>query len=96
MATRKTSNTYNKVIIKDSDMNEQMQDYAIDCAIYAMNAYRLERDVASYLKTKFDQRFGSTWHTIVGWNYGSHVEYEHEHFIHFTIAKMNITLFKCG
>lgn len=91
-----TSNNNNKVIIKSGDMNDEMREYAIENALYALNVFRFERDVATYLKAKFDEEYGPTWHCIVGWNYGTHVEYENEHYIHFTIAKMNITLFKCG
>ncbi|KAG5440738.1 hypothetical protein PCK2_000174 [Pneumocystis canis] len=69
----------NKAIIKSVDMAEEMKINAIDCAISAMEKYNVEKDIAAYIKNEvektflFDKKFGTTWHCIVGRNFGSYV-----------------------
>ncbi|CAB4394070.1 unnamed protein product [Rhizophagus irregularis] len=41
-------------------------------------------------------RHGTTWHCIVGRNFGSYVTHETKHFIYFYIGNIAILLFKSG
>ncbi|PGH12929.1 dynein light chain, cytoplasmic [Polytolypa hystricis UAMH7299] len=59
--------------IKSADMNEDMQQEAIEVATDAMEKFRIEKDIAQYIKKEFDNRKGATWHCIVGRNFGSFV-----------------------
>lgn len=54
-------------------MAEDMQQAAVDIAKKARGQSEVEKDIASYIKREFDRRFGTTWHCIVGRNYGSYV-----------------------
>ncbi|KAB1213960.1 Dynein light chain 2, cytoplasmic [Morella rubra] len=60
-----------RVIIKSADMLPDMQKEAIDTAIAAFEKHSVEKDVAEHIKKEFDQRHGSTWHCIVGRNFGN-------------------------
>ena len=40
------------------------------------------------------QRFGKTWHAVVGRNFGSFVVHESRSFIYFYIGKVAVLLFK--
>ncbi|KAF9988460.1 Dynein light chain 1, cytoplasmic [Modicella reniformis] len=82
--------------IKNADMNEEMQQDAVECAIQAFDTYTVEKDIAASLKKEFDKKYGSTWHCIVGRNFGSFVTHETKHFIYFYLDKMAILLFKSG
>ncbi|KAG4305152.1 hypothetical protein PORY_001322 [Pneumocystis oryctolagi] len=96
----------NKAVIKSVDMSDQMKIDAIDCgmyfsqilisnlriAIFAMEKYNVEKDIAAH----FDKKFGTTWHCIVGRNFGSYVTHETKHFIYFYLGQIAILLFKSG
>lgn len=57
-------------IVKNSDMSDEMQKSAVECAKEAMDHHKIEKDIASYIKKHFDKEFSPTWHCIVGKNFG--------------------------
>jgi dynein light chain LC8-type len=89
-------NEIKKVIIKNADMEEEMQKEAVDCATKAMEQFSIEKDIAAYIKKEFDNKYGPTWHCIVGRNFGSYVTHETKHFIYFYLGQLAILLFKSG
>ncbi|KAJ5712913.1 uncharacterized protein N7483_010094 [Penicillium malachiteum] len=80
--------------IKSVDMTDEEQQEAIALAIEAMDKYRIEKDIAQYIKKEFDSRRGATWHCVVGRNFGSFVTHETKHFIYFYLGHCAILLFK--
>jgi dynein light chain LC8-type len=62
-----------KAIIKNVDMSEEMQQESVDIASAALEKYNIEKDIAAQIKKEFDRRHGSTWHVVVGKNFGSFV-----------------------
>lgn len=65
--------TENKPVIKNVDMTQEMQDEVIECANQALEKFNIEKDIAAHIKREFDKRYGTTWHCIVGKNFGSYV-----------------------
>lgn len=68
-----------KVVIKNVDMSEEQQMYAVDTAIAALEKFNMEKDIAAHIKKDFDKQYGATWHAVVGKNFGSfvtHGEYD--------------------
>ncbi|KAF8417256.1 hypothetical protein EV426DRAFT_540546, partial [Tirmania nivea] len=51
-------------------------------------------EIAQHIKKEFDSRHGSTWHCIVGRNFGSFVTHETKHFIYFYVGNLAVLLFK--
>lgn len=47
-------------------------------------------------QTFFDQKYGPTWHCIVGSDFRAFVTHDHKHFIFFYVGKTAICLFKAG
>jgi hypothetical protein len=45
-----------KAVIKNSDMSEEMQADAVDCATQALEKYNIEKDIAAYIKKEFDKK----------------------------------------
>ncbi|XP_020812658.1 dynein light chain 1, cytoplasmic-like [Drosophila serrata] len=86
----------NEAEIRSTDMSEEMQKSAIDCATQALNEYSIEHDIAKYIKTEFDIKFEPKWHCIVGSKFGSYVSHEPNHFIYFYLGELAILLFKKG
>ncbi|RAL54333.1 hypothetical protein DM860_001461 [Cuscuta australis] len=85
-----------KLTIKSADMKENMQKDAVSIAIDAFERHNVEKDVAEYIKKKFDQMHGPTWHCIVGKNFGSYVTHETNHFVYFYLDAKAVLLFKSG
>ena len=81
-------------VIKNADMSEEMQLDAVDCASQALERYGIVKDIAAYIKKKFDKKYNPTWHCIVGRNFGSYVTHETKNFIYFYVGQVAILLFK--
>ena len=88
--------TERNAVIKNADMAENMQQEAVDCAATALEKYKIEIDMAAYIKKEFDKKYSPTWHCIVGHNFGSYVTHETKHFIYFYLGQVAILLFKSG
>ena len=85
-----------KAIINSTDMNESEKQDAINFAIKGMEKYSAERDIAKYIKGKFDKHHSPSWHVTVGRKFGSFFTHETGHFIYFYLGQVAILLFKAG
>merc|ERR1712048_195734 len=79
-----------KAVIKNTDMAEDMQQDAIDCATQALEKYNIEKDIAAFIKKEFDKKYNPTWHAVVGRNFGSYVTHETKHFIYFYLGQVAV------
>ncbi|KCV68281.1 dynein light chain LC8-type, variant [Fonticula alba] len=77
-------------------MSDEFRAAACEVAIEAITSFKLEREIAAHIKKTFDQRYGKTWHCIVGKSFGSYVSHDSRHFIFMQIDRQNILLFKSG
>ncbi|KER32485.1 hypothetical protein T265_12813, partial [Opisthorchis viverrini] len=59
-----------KAIVKNVDMDKQMERHALELCADAMKRFDLEKDIASHIKKDFERKYGPTWHCIVGRSYG--------------------------
>ncbi|EIW65783.1 hypothetical protein TREMEDRAFT_35849 [Tremella mesenterica DSM 1558] len=83
-----------KAIVKSVDMSEEMQQKAVEMASMAGEKYNVEKDMAMYIKKEFDRIYGTTWHCVVGKNFGSFVTHETKNFIYFYLGPIAILLWK--
>ncbi|CDS41790.1 dynein light chain [Echinococcus multilocularis] len=83
-----------KAIVKNTDMSEEMQQRAIECAEEALDRYNIEKDIAAHIKKLFDKEFSPTWHCVVGRNFGSYVTHEANKFIYLYLGHIAILLYK--
>ncbi|KAJ9089485.1 Dynein light chain [Entomophthora muscae] len=83
-----------KAVIKSVDMSEEMQEAAIEIATEAIEKFTFEKDIAASLKKQFDQKYGLTWHCVVGRSFGSFVTHESKFFIYFYLGPTAILLFR--
>lgn len=75
-------------------MSEELQNEVTKICVAALNDNDVERDVASQIKKELDITYGTTWHVIVGKNFGSYVTHEKGHFIYFYIDTFAFLVFK--
>ncbi|CAK9440362.1 uncharacterized protein LODBEIA_P44620 [Lodderomyces beijingensis] len=86
----------NTPILKASDLSEEIQGKIFELTDQAIQNYKVEKDVAAYLKKELDQIYGPTWHVIVGKSFGSYVTHEQGYFIYFYIGELAFLIFKSG
>jgi len=82
------------LVIKHADMSKEMQDEAVKLAREVMKETKVEKDIASAIKKRFDTNHQPYWHCIVGRNFGSYVTHESKHFLYFYIGHVAVLLFK--
>ncbi|KAL7421051.1 Dynein light chain [Cryptotrichosporon argae] len=83
-----------KAVVKSVDMVEDMQQRAVDTASAALERFNVEKDIAMHIKKEFDRLYGTTWHCVVGKNFGSFVTHETKNFIYFYLGPIAILLWK--
>lgn len=81
--------------MKASDLPEEIQTKVFELAEQSL-LYKIERDIATFLKKELDQQYGPTWHVIVGKSFGSYVTHEQGFFIYFYIGDLAFLIFKSG
>lgn len=94
LALRMTNNQ--KVVIKITDMCDDMKQDALQCATQAFENHTVDAERAEAIKKKFDDKYSPTWHCIVGREFGSYVTHKSRHLIHFKVGHVAIQLFKSG
>jgi len=75
-------------------MSASMKQYVVDCATLAYIRYSSKFDIAHYLKTEFDNRYGRAWQCIVCDQLVYSVTYKRNHYINFKLDQYDIVLFK--
>lgn len=85
-----------EVVVKNADLPEEIQAFAIDVFKQALARHSLEREIAAHIKKEMDRVYGPTWHCIVGRNFGSYVSHEVNRFMYCYYGQIAILLFKSG
>ncbi|CAH01958.1 dynein light chain [Kluyveromyces lactis] len=83
-----------KPVLKASDITDELRDEIFELSSNATANYKLEREIAAYIKKQLDVSQGETWHVIVGKNFGSYVTHEKGYFVYFYIGPLAFLVFK--
>ena len=78
----------------DHGVHGEMKNDALSVAAVAIEGNQEERDIAKHIKTYFDQKYGPTWHCIVGSDFRAFVTHESKHFIFLYVGKTAVCLYK--
>ena len=81
-------------VVKNADMDPDMQQHAVDCVAFAFDQRRVLDDIAEIIKTEFDQMYLPTWHCIVGRGMGSYVTHQSKCFIFMYWGEVGILLWR--
>ena len=65
-------------------------------AKFAVDNLKVEYLMSKHIKEKFDEKYGSNWHCVVGRSFSSNVSYEAKHYMFFYEGQMAILLYKMG
>ena len=85
-----------KVVVKKTDMTEDMQKEVFAIALEAVKACGSEADMVRYIKSAMDKSHNPDWHCFVGRNFGCFVTHETTHFIYLYIGQTAVLLFRTG
>ncbi|XP_012371753.1 dynein light chain 1, cytoplasmic-like [Octodon degus] len=83
-----------KMVIKNTDMSEEMQQDSVECTTQVLEKYNTEEDIAAHIKKKFAKKYNPIWRCTVMKNFSSYVMHEAKHFIYFYLGQVAIVLFK--
>ncbi len=84
-----------KVSIHRMEMPTEMKTKALEEIHIALSKHSIEKDLATYMKRKFDELYpGTTWHCIAGKGFGCSVAYDTQYLIFFQVGQMFFLLFK--
>lgn len=65
-------------------------------AKYAVDNIKVEYLMSKHIKEKFDEKYGTNWHCVVGKNFASYVSYESKNYIFFYEGQLAVLLYKIG
>ena len=82
--------------VKNAEMSDAQQNEAMEIALQALEKYSVQRDIAKYIKQRFDELHGASWHCIVGRNFGSFITHDEGCFIYFYAHDIAILLYRAG
>lgn len=76
------------------DLTEEMKDRAYDLAFVSLEKFAVEKDMADYIQTNFDEVYEPSWQCVVGKDFAVSLSHESENFIFFSIENTYFLLFK--
>lgn len=60
----------------------------------ALETHQNESQIARHVKVHIENKYGPTWHCIVGNDFKASVTHEAKHFMFFSVGKVAICLYK--
>ena len=81
-------------VVKYADMDEHMQQQAVDCVAFAFQQRHVLDDIAEVIKNEFDTMFLPTWHCIVGRGLGGYVSHQCKSFIFMYWGEVGVLLWR--
>jgi dynein light chain LC8-type len=82
------------VKIHKAESPPETADAAIQLVRNAMGKFTIEKDIATDVKKKCDEKFGGTWHVVVGRNFGCSITHDTRYVLFFQIDLMHVMMFK--
>ncbi|MCQ2817251.1 MAG: dynein light chain family protein [archaeon] len=85
-----------KVLVIDSDMEDDMQKSAIEVAnsFLKEDPQRNDAEIAKLIKNEFESRYYPTWNCIIGKSFGLKINAQKRHYMCFQIGSRTIILYK--
>lgn len=82
------------VKIHKKEIPADVEEAVIVLVKEAMEKHSIEKDVATMVKKKCDEKFGGTWHIVVGRNFGCSITHDTRYVLFFQVDLMHVMLFK--
>lgn len=77
-----------EAVIKISAVPSDIEQDCVDCAAHALFDKQIKEQtaIAQFMKRELDRKYGSTWHCIVGRQFGSYVSHDDKNYLYFFIG----------
>ncbi|MBA0581493.1 dynein light chain 1, cytoplasmic [Gossypium raimondii] len=87
-----------RAVVRESDMPMEMQSRVMELAYQALDLHEVSdcQSIARYIKQKFDEAYGTSWHCVVGKDFGCCISHLCGTFIFFHVEIMEFLIFKDG
>ncbi|VDM02768.1 unnamed protein product [Schistocephalus solidus] len=85
---------FKEAIVQCTDMPEEMQYFAVDCAAIVLSYEKSLKKAADYVKKEFDKSYEPGWNCIIGEQFGSYVSHAPKTFIYFFLRDTAVLLYK--
>ncbi|XP_014244341.1 dynein light chain 4, axonemal [Cimex lectularius] len=84
-------------LVKNCDMVEDMKNEAIELIVTACEKHQSNNEMAAkVIKDNLDQKFGPSWHAVVGEGFGFNISYECKSLLYlFFGGNIGICIWKC-
>ena len=87
--------SYSRAVkVHKADIPEALQAKAVLRVNEGMEKFTIEKDLATYVKKKFDEEFGGTWHVVCGRNFGCSITHDTKFVLFMQIDLLHVMLFK--
>ncbi len=73
-----------------------MQNFAVESVSQAFDVATKEKEIAAFIREKFDKDYGLTWNVIVGRMFGSDVTHETKKYVQLAVGELTIIIWKSG
>lgn len=85
-----------KITVLRLELGTAMKDEAVAHLIRILQATpnAIEKDIATDMKKYFDQKYGQTWHCVVGKGFGCSIAYDTQYLLFFRADQHYVLLFK--
>jgi dynein light chain LC8-type len=83
-----------KIKIHKAEIPEDLQAQAIQFVVEGIDSNTIEKDIATFVKKKCDEKFTGTWHVVVGKNFGCSITHDTKYVLFFQVDLMHVMLFK--
>ena len=82
------------VKIHKAEIPSDIKDQAIGLVQAAIETHTIEKDIATEVKKQCDEKFGGTWHIVVGRNFGCSITHDTRYVLFFQIDLLHVMIFK--
>mmetsp|Transcript_64656 Transcript_64656/g.145856 ORF Transcript_64656/g.145856 Transcript_64656/m.145856 type:complete len:102 (-) Transcript_64656:176-481(-) len=83
-------------IVTDMDEHGPMKGEVFQFAAKAVEMHTEEVKISKEIKLFMEQKYGPTWHCIVGSDFKAYVTHESKNFVFFYVGKTAICLYRAG
>eukprot|EP00756_Hemistasia_phaeocysticola_P046362 Hpha_TRINITY_DN20133_c0_g1::TRINITY_DN20133_c0_g1_i1::g.82484::m.82484/K10418/DYNLL; dynein light chain LC8-type len=83
-----------EAVVRTTDMRDDMQQDAVDCAAHALRRFKEQKGIAQFIKKEFDAKYDPKWHVVVGRDFGSYVTHEVKDFSYFFIGELAFLIWR--
>ncbi|GFS86209.1 dynein light chain 4, axonemal [Nephila pilipes] len=89
---------FNYPLLKESDMTEEMKTDTMDLCVTSYEKHSTDHEkVARLIKETLDQKYGASWHVVVGEAFGFQISHDAKHLMYMFLAgNKAICVWKCS